>query len=116
MTASSVPATVRNTTPLAASGVARPRLISLCRPTNSSPIPRSGLADGRHDLIARFHHERTYDLPAAECIHALARTAVAKRRGDSFFLFPPFRGRRTQTTGGPSGASPALCWGGGRSP
>ena len=46
---------------------ARRRPICRCRPTNSSPTPRSGSADddiGQSSL--RFDHERTFDLPAAE--------------------------------------------------
>ena len=50
MTAISAPATARSTIPPAASARARRRSISRCRPTNSSPTPRSGSADGRRDI------------------------------------------------------------------
>ena len=47
MTAGSAPATARSTIPPAASGKVRRPRTSRCRPTSSSPTPRSGSADGR---------------------------------------------------------------------
>ena len=44
-TATSAPATARSTTPPAASAAVRRRPTCRCRPTNSSPTPRSGSAD-----------------------------------------------------------------------
>src|SRR6266446_7837195 len=73
-TASSAPATARNTTPQVAFGRDRHRPTWQCRPTNSSPIAKSRLAELRIDIrefkpAASFtssgsHHERTIRLPA----------------------------------------------------
>src|SRR5258707_4075724 len=84
-TASSAPATARNTTPQAAFGRDQRRPTWRCRPTNSSPIAKSRFAKLRID-IRKFkpaasstssgsHHERTIRLPADPSHDEVDRTA-----------------------------------------
>src|SRR5258708_21265134 len=88
MTATSVPAMARSTTPPDASGRDPRRSTSRSRRTNSYPTPRSGSADGFRLHPARFDHERTSDLPAAKRFHAMDGAAAADRRTPLFLLFP----------------------------
>src|SRR5260370_9268419 len=93
MTAASVPAMARSTTPPDASGRDPRRPTSRSRRTNSYPTPRSESADGFRLHPARFDHERTSDLPAAKRIHAMDGAAAADRRDPLFvllrFFHPP---------------------------
>src|SRR5260370_4568278 len=86
-TASSAPATARNTTPQAAFGRDQRRPTWRCRPTNSSPIAKSRLAKLRIDIrefkpaasstSSGSHHERTIRLPADPAGDEVDRTASA---------------------------------------
>src|SRR6188472_2642579 len=84
-TASSAPATARSTTPQAAFGRDQRRPTCRCRPTNSSPIAKSRLAELRIDYpgdqacrvvySSGSHHERTIRLPADPSRDEVDRTA-----------------------------------------
>src|SRR6516165_6520415 len=80
MTATSVLAMARFTTPQAVSGKDPRRSISHCRPTNSSPIARYGSVDCFFQFVLQgFQDERTVELPAEEPNPAVARAAAAHR-------------------------------------
>src|SRR6185312_15137834 len=93
-TASSAPATVRNTTPPAASARDPRPPIWPCRPTHSCPITKSRSAEARSppDLKPRrllssgSHHERTLQLPAEPSSLAMVRTAPADSRPHAFIV------------------------------
>ena len=93
MTAISVRATDRSTILPAASVRARPRSTLRSRPTNSSPTPRSRLAERSRDIrdLKVFpekvpDNERTLDLPAAKRLHEMDGAAATDRRSRSFVL------------------------------
>src|SRR5262249_10123722 len=80
-TATSARVTARSTTRPAASGRGRRRSISRFRRTNLFPTAKSASADGASIAsFPRFAHERKFDVPAAEPLHAMAGAPPADRR------------------------------------